>query len=678
MRPPRRGAPLVVALAATLVAAVTGLTASPAAAVFDEPDVDTAADYIYVVDPDAGELRVRIELSVTADKANEPTADGFFEYYFTGYAVAVPTEAENLAVETTSGTPLVFEREIGEEFSDLLSITFARNLFFRQTTTVVIAFTLPSGRAGSENIVRINPAYASFVAWTTPFIEEATVTVELPAGFEDRSRGSDEFEPETADGALRLVANEIDPETYFTVVSLVNDDALANDVIQLPPDVIDDGEGGDSVRILSWPGDDAWRNHVTTGIDEGLPALAELVDRPWPLDDELTIIESFSPYLDGYAGWYDPETHVIEVGDEIDVQLLYHELSHVWFHHDLFTDRWITEGLAEVYAAATIEALGDVPPEPDEASPDDSDAITLAEFEYVRQPEQERWGYVASWNVMDQIVDVAGLDGLGEVIAAAEGQQMSYLGDGEPETTTTTADWRRFVDLVENLDDVDDNSVATIIEPWMGTSTNNGATQSIGAQLAERRDARARYRDLAATGGEWAPPVGVREAMTVWQFPRAEDLMADAERVLAARNEVEALIEPTAATLPADVEETYEAIERRTDDVDDALSAAADAAAEVREAHDGVVADRSPIERVGLLSVDVDAELDEATDAFSAGRFDTATDEADDVDALLAEANQRGLIRLAVAAGLLILLAGAGWFLASRLARRTPAPSLGA
>ena len=51
---------------------------------------------------------------------------------------------------------------------------------------------------------------------------------------------------------------------------------------------------------------------------DGLPALEELIGRPWPVDGDLDIIETVAPYLYGYAGWYDGALGQIEIGDELD------------------------------------------------------------------------------------------------------------------------------------------------------------------------------------------------------------------------------------------------------------------------------------------------------------------------------------------------------------------------
>lgn len=653
-------------LAAAMV--LLGPGATRAGAVIDDPDIDSSADYVYAVDLDRGLVEVRVELTVTADKPDVTTADRVFQYFYQGYNLLVPAEAEDLRVVDSNGTELRFERTRADDAdSDIVAIDFQRNIFFGQSARLTVRFTLPAGSAGSDNIARINPAYASFVAWTSPIIEQATVTVLLPAGFEDRSTGPQPFDIEIDAGQQRLVAADVDPETYYAVVSVANDDALEQDVVSLTDGLLDPSltiDGESSVRVRSWPGDEQWRRHVIDGVEKGLPQLVELVGQPWPIAGELTITESFSPYLYGYAGWYDPQTNVIEVGDERDEHVLYHELSHVWFNRDLFVERWITEGLADFYAAETVAAIGGSRPAPRPTSPTDPDAIPLSQFDRPESPEEELWGYSASWALMEEVVAEIGVDGLAAVVEAAEERHQPYPGDGAPETVATVADWRRFLDLIENQQQVVEGPVTDLIEAWV---LDGGGRPSEGS-LEDRLAARRRYFTLADIGDSWAPPSGVREAMMQWRFPNAQELMEGSESVLAVRDAIVEVIAPTGAELPDRLESHYEEI-----DGDGALGelrtelAAADAAgAEVRQAHDLAAAERSLLQRIGLIGADVEAERVEAVAAFSAGELAAATREADEVDDIINGAGRNGLYRVAVLLALLLLIAAVAWFVLLR------------
>ncbi|MEM8921927.1 MAG: GNAT family N-acetyltransferase [Actinomycetota bacterium] len=678
MRDAGRRKSLAVLLGAVAVAiGLVGLTPTPAGAVIEDPDIDSSADHLYTVNFERGVIEVAIEVTITADKPNVTTADSIFQYYFEGYNLLVPDDAEELTVTDGSGE-LPFERIPGEagEDSDILEIDFRRNIFYRQSATFTISFVIPAGAAGSDNIARVNPAYASFIAWTSPNFEEATVRVALPPGFEDRSTGPQPFEIDFDSVDEGLVADDLDPETYYAIVSLGNDDALDEEVIQLDT-VLDDpsvvpADSSSNVRVLSWPGDDAWRDHVLEGVEVGLPELARLVDRPWPIEEELTILESFAPYLYGYAGWYDSTTDVIEVGDERDEHVLYHEISHVWFNQDMFTDRWITEGLADYYAAETMDAIGRQRPEPPATTTTDLDAIDLSDFDFPDTPEQEIWGYQASWGVMERIADEIGPDGLSRVIAAADQDHIPYTGDGDPEESLTNADWRRFLDLVENEQRVASGPVADLVDEWVLPRGDGPDFYDLDSRAVARED----YFELVEAGGDWAPPLVIRESMTEWRFQRAGELMTTADGLVEERDTIVELVAPTGAALPDDLEPLFEAVddEDAFDDVGDALAETNDAAAEVRESHDAVEAERSILQRLGLIGADVELEQDQAVAAFSAGELETAISEADEVDEIMDDAGSNGLLRLlAILMFLVILTALAVWLLFLRPRNRNKA-----
>ena len=82
-RTPHQVAKRAAALVALIMASVPFLGGA-AAAVEENPDVDTAAVYEYRADPDNNAINVTITVKVTADKPNRNTAAGFYQYYFEG------------------------------------------------------------------------------------------------------------------------------------------------------------------------------------------------------------------------------------------------------------------------------------------------------------------------------------------------------------------------------------------------------------------------------------------------------------------------------------------------------------------------------------------------------------------------------------------------------------------
>jgi hypothetical protein len=156
------------------------------------------------------------------------------------------------------------------------------------------------------------------------------------------------------------------------------------------------------------------------------------------------ITETVTPYLYGYAGWYSRTDNTIEIGDELDAQVVLHEISHMWFNDLLFTTRWIDEGLAQEYAARAVAQLGGKPATPNAVNVHAPAAIPLEAWDTVDLQAQnsqarETFGYNASWLVVHRLTDEIGVDAVRRVIAAASKDAMPYLGTTNPKPRAARA-----------------------------------------------------------------------------------------------------------------------------------------------------------------------------------------------------------------------------------------------
>ena len=624
----------------------------------DDPDVDTAASYRYVVNPEAGVVGVTINLSVTADKPNQNLADGsFYEFYFDGYFFVIPSVAEGLTVTDGAGRDLEYSVEDEEEDYQILDIDFRRNIFYRQTSTIIMDFDLPGDDLRTDELARINEAYAGFSVWVDPQLEEASIEIIVPDGFENDSTGTDRFSRERIeDNNLRFYVDDIDPEDYWAIASLSRESSLVSTELRVD---------GHEIEIRSWPGDDIWTSYVVDSMETGLPMLIDRVGLDWPIEDELTVVESYSPYILGFAGWYDPVLNEIEIGDELDEHVVFHELSHVWFNDRLFDARWITEGLADEFGAAVVADRGDKRPEPPEIDRVDPTAQPLNEWQdYSGDLEAEEWAYGASWTVTSAVVEHIGIDALADVVQAVANDEISYVGDGSPELDWQQKDWRRYLDLIENRGEVQDQVITDLFAEWVLTDQQSRL-------LADRADSRSAYQSLDEAGTGWAPPLGVRSALTEWRFEAPDEAMVTATELLEQRDDLVALVAPLEASIPADLETQYEEAEdfdvvtKRLAEVTKTGRALIDADTNVENA-DGL------FERVGTIGTDFPADLAAGVQAFESGDMEVAADQAaaldDEVDGLA----RAGMIRVAVAVGLSVLLLVLLFWLVRRRRRSRP------
>ena len=609
---------------------------------------------------------------MTADKPNQ-TIDAFsYNYfYFDGYVLFIPEGATDISVVDGAGRTLNTTESVEQE-AILLEIDFARNLFYRQTTNLTISFTLTGALPRSDDPARVNPSYAGFPLWLSGNIEQASIEVVTPTNFHDFSAGDLPLHSTLVDGQLHWRNDDVDPELVYTFASFTNDDELSEAEFQL--DDID-------ITLRYWPDDREWADGMEAALTSGLGILIDRIGQPWPVSGTMVVKESYGPSVHGYAGWFDTTTNVIEVGDELDEQVIFHELTHAWFHGDLFAERWIYEGLSELYAAEVIEGMGEPRPEPESVSPPRLKADALNTWtEFTRDREREEWAYPASWTVMEAIVDEIGIEGMAAVVEAAVEKEPAYLGDDEGaaagaeldvgddtevEEVPRVGDWRRFLDLVENRGEVTDDAIVDLFADWV--------LDSIQADRVEdRAEARSHYHDLLAASDTWAGPIGVRRHLADWRFEDATEQMAEAEAVLDTRDALIETVDPVGVELPALLEERYEASDQGFVAVEAALAQATTAGRSLRIARDRVAADHSLIEQIGLIGWDQSDELDRVATAFERGQLAVTTVEAREVTAVIDGAERRGWITVGIAGGLFLLLMIG--FLLIRLRRRRRHP----
>lgn len=606
--------------------------------VTDGLDVATAATY--TVDPKAHVVRVGVDITAVNRLPVTPGA----RYYYPGLNLAVQPEATQF-VAVEGGTRDATTTQAKSGFR-LLSVSFASRLYVGQTAHLHLSYVLPSGAPRSQSQVRVGAAYTAFVVWA--FGDRGTVEADLPAGYTVAVTGGSLDEATGANSEHVLTGTTSDPGAWYAWIDARDDAALTSRVLQLP--------GGEQVVVHAWPEDTTWERRVAQTLTTGIPALEQRIGLPWPVQGQLSVIEVASSVLEGYAGFYSPSNEQITISEQLDPLTIVHEASHAWFNSSLFSDRWVDEGLADEYAYRTLRGLGITVSGPPKVRTTDAAAFALNTWgppqaiKTRTQDAHEQWGYDASWTVVRKVVAAVGEPGMAKVFAAASAGTTAYPGAGPPEKSRQAPDWRRLLDLAEEVGG--GKGIAAIVGPWALTKADQ-------ATLAVRAAARTAYHSLVARGGDWAAPAVVRIDLEVWDFASATDAMASATAVLAARDAVRAAAAPQHLALPARIQTAYQ--DATTPD-----ALAKDAADEqaLRQALDAITsadaADSAPrdwLVDLGLLGQDPAADLAAARSAWASGDTATAAARAASVTAAIAVAADAGRLRLvAIAAGVLAVV----------------------
>ena len=643
---------------AVLIAVVAG--AGPAAAAPVAPralavpaQVDSLvvdATTTYRLDPGAGVVQVLVEARLT-NTAPTRRRGNFIEtpYYD---AFGVPAIGPVQAVSASrGGSPLRTTVEPAEGGDvEFVVVDLSPNLVYGSPQDVTIRYDIPAQPSRSEHVTRINDAFASWLAVGTGTDGAIGVVVDVPDRFEVELGDHFVPDPEVADGRAVYRLEGLEGDGWVLGVSAHDDAALVN-----RPTKVDD----DEFLVQAWPGDEVWADFAVDAVERGVPVLAARTGIELEGEREISIAETATPYLYGYAGWFLPLEDRIEIGDELDLQVMLHELAHLWFNRQLFSSRWINEGLAEVVANDVARSFGE---DFEKAEPVDLGALGAQPLNVWQQPQAdedaeaiEDFGYRSSYSVMDALHDEIGPDGLRALVSHAHQDLLAYVGDPEPEQSFAQKDWRYFYDIADRV--VGSEELAALFDEYVLDDAQR-------ADVEKRAGAVEEYDALAVAGDDWTPPLEVRRRMSSWAFDRAQAAIEDSHALLERRDALGELLSSRQLTVPAALQDSYESEGSLadTEELFDALDGVADAVIDADAAVDGA----SPVHRIGLLGSSASTDRDAALAAFDAGDVEEAARRAAAAEDAVDGALTAALLRLVG----LVLVAGAAVLVVRRVRRR--------
>ncbi len=668
---------VAISVSALSLVAVESTSVGPASA---DADLGRVSDVVYTVDATAAAVHVTSTYVLSELKPDEGTR----YFYFRSFNVVTEGAVTNLTV-TESGKPLAFAATGTGKFQRL-DITLARSLRYAKPQTVVISYDL-AARAPrtADDTSRVNAAYASFPVFSFGSPGASSVSVVVPGTFTLDIRGA-QFRQST-DGAnqVAVAAAIADTDDFYALVSARNDANLTTADLTV---------GSNHFQIRSWPGDGDWSTFVQQHVSSGVPQLEQLVGQTWPEPDRtVDVHEAYTPYVYGYGGGFGARNDTIEIGENLDEHVVYHELSHAWFNDSLFAERWINEGMAQEYASRTVAALGGTLAAPNPIDLTAAGAISLERWSTPASDHAdaaEAFGYNASWKVIRSITDEIGLAKMRLVIAAAA-QHTPVYSEGQADATATSAstDWKRFLDLVDVI-----GGATTADAQFSDYVADADQQRLLTARAAARTAYAALITDEAAptpTAQRWTTPPIVQTSMESWSFDDAISTIAQSNSVLglvaeianipiegdspdfssirqaygsaSSRSQLAAVVTAaqhqldgraaTAAAIAAKVAaDKVAAAAKLAADTTAAKSALA-AALDKRRHADGLFT------RVGMWGADVDVHIEAAQRAMDAGQFEVVTAEATAASERVSDAEGIGQRRAGLAGGGFVASIGA-------------------
>jgi hypothetical protein len=610
---------LVAALGGSLLPAVAPAVRAAA------PDLTLTTDTRYDVQPD--NARIRVTSLVTAVNHLKDTKTHI--YYFDKAYLAVQASASGFKM-TGPGGPSVHVASRKKDHL-LLRIDFGKRLKAGATRTWTLTFDLVDKGKSPTRSLRVGASLVSFPAWA--FASESTpggsVSVGFPAGY-NVTVTSPDLRPPTTDATGRI--------TYSTGRLTQPLKFFAYFVADRPTDYKDAirqiAVGGEPLQLTlrSWPDDAAWSKRIGDLLAKGLPVLGQSIGLPWLNDGSLVVAEAISLSTTGYSGLFDPTTGRIEIAYYAGPFVALHEAAHAWFDGDLLADRWANEGFASLYARKAGTAIG-VEVAADKLTP----ALTAVRIPLNAwgpvgsgDPLVEDYGYAASAELARLVAERAGDADLQRVWLAANKGVPAYqpagldsaagvAGDtGAPlgaELGAPPPDWRGLLDLLE------EKTGKSFVDLWRTWVVRPEDALLLDARAA----ARTRYDEVVSRAGTWELPPVVRQAMRVWQFDDATQLLDAADRALDDRDKVLAAAATAGLTPPRSLRAAFEAQTGFT-----GVGAESDAELATIGAYGEAEATRPTtvdlIAEVGLWGATPDADLEKAKAAFADGKLRDSVD----------------------------------------------------
>jgi len=619
------------------------LTAPLAAA---DGGIDIRSSSRYVLQPAKDRVQATMTITVRNQRPSVRTGSSLQYFYLPSFQVPVPADAEQLTA-TSGGSPLaVSRRRTSDPSTAVATVRFPSDLLYGQSRTIVVHFVLRGEKPRSTDQTRVGPGYATFAVYGPGDPGQVSVTVVVPSSMEFDAT-TDLFSHEATGATVTYTATENTEASGLWAVVSARDPAIART-----------GEvtlGGQRVTLTAYQDDPQWLSFVSARMTAGVPVLARLIATPWP-GGLTTVREDRAVTVRGYDGWFDSSADEIVIGEALDEELLFHELSHAWATPDTLTQRWLYEGVAQTLAAEAVTALGGTPQKMTPVSRTSHAAIALNSWheDNGRAQSADDYGYPASYRVVSDLLQGMSADTRSTVLAAAIGGRSAYAAPGEPALKASFSDWQRVLDLVQVVGH-QEGAPATYAT-WVLTPAQR-------AQLGPRASALAAYRALDAADGDLLPPLGLRRSMTNWDFATAQRAITALRDAGPAAVALEQAAARNHVRLPPAVAALYQGADGFTAyaDLPGTLTRARATLEAVGAADRAAAASRNPLARLGSLALDVDGK---------ASRADAAFARADLAGAARSAADASSATRWLTWVGLVLLLGGllvvAGGVLAAR------------
>ncbi len=635
-------------VAAMIAVGLLPLGHSPARAA----DYTLETDATYDVRPDDGRIDVTVDLTFTN---TTPDPEGRFSV-FEELRLAIHDEAADVSASDEEGdldVAVAVENEV-----NVATVTLRDELRYEDSVDIEVTYSLPDS---SDPQLRVRPSVVVFPAGG--FGTASEVRVSIPTGYEVRVDG----DPLTDEDGTLVSGPIEDPSRWLALVTASRAPDLTSFDATIP---LDGGTADLSVRAFA--DDEAWGRSTLDLISRALPLLEAEIGLPYPRVGQLVLVETVSADASGFAEGALGGTELAIAFDQPPFTAI-HQVSHVWLSPELIEARWLREGLASAVAANVAAELEvELPYDPAAQAEERAEAgFRLDAWPEDADVDAEAYGYAASWAFVAELEETVGADALRTVLArVARGIGPYQSADVAPDPTTdpnagapTPLTTRTFLDQLETVS---------------GTSLTDVFAERVlseedAALLPDREAARAAFDELIAAAGSWGAPDPVRASLGAWQFADAQALIDEAAAWLERRDALLEEMQAVGLSAPDRLHQAYRSYGGGPEAI-----AELDAEGAVVEAYtstaDDVNGERSFLERIGMIGgQDPADQLSIANGRFAEGDLRGSMEAITEAQRIQASAETGGIVRIASAALVALLVLALAVLLVRRRATYTGA-----
>src|SRR5580765_146340 len=593
---------------ATVAAAVVLGASTPA---YADNGLGIRSDNRYVVDPAHSRVKGTLRITLSNDTPDQSSSQGTRRYYYVGFTVPVPAGAKDVVAMSGGsrlGVSYLASKDPSTKFARL---AFPSHLYYGQTRSITVTFTVSGAAPRSKNQTRIGPGHATFAVDGVGDPGRTRVEVDLPSTMTWDST-SDDFIQTTSNGQRWLVATKNNYNGEIWAIVSARDKAIAKGHPVRA--------GGTTFTVVPFPDDPAWSTFADKNLKAGFPALEKLVGQPWP-GGLLTIREDSKVNVYGYDGWYEAASAEIVVGEDLDQTLLFHELSHAWSSQAHIQPRWVYEGLAQVLADRTTAAVGGKVDAAPKVARTAKGAIVLDTWTNPadgRSGADDAYAYPASHKVLTAALAGTTPDQFRAIVGGILRSEDPYDRPGGENVSGALTTTHSLLDLLDNRGG--NPAADALFKQWVLPAADI-------AQLPARSAARATYAAIDEADGAWQPPVALRRDMSGWSFDDVGALFTRIQQLARQARAIQSAAVAAHVPVPSVIRSSYEdasdvgALTTLATD----LPQAASAVTAVGAAEAATKGATNPLARLGASVTSLDSSTAAAAQDLAGGHYAAAT-----------------------------------------------------